>query len=122
MKPFIVNTCLFIAVITALYFFTIKFRQPDNIDKVKIGLTGIDRYISNNSRLGYICSVNDGALPNIANYILTPVNLDMLNVSALDTTLIIVPLDQKVLDMIGQENILWQNKDDRLKYILISKH
>lgn len=121
MKPLIVNIVILLSVITAGYLFTIKFKEPTNIDKVRNGLKGIDRYLSYNTHLGFICAVDDGELPPAVNYALTPILVDMLNAPKLDTTLIILPIDKKESDIIGKSSILWQNKDDAYKYILITK-
>lgn len=108
--------------ITAISLFVVKFQQPTKIDKVRAGLKGIDRYLSNTTPLGFICAVDDGELPPAVNYALTPIFVDMLHEPQLDTTLIVASLDRKVLDIIGQSNVIWQNKDDDYKYILITKN
>ena len=123
MKSWIVNTLLGLSVCVAVFFFNVKFQLPTDPDKIRMGLAGAEKYLPLGSHVVVKCDVPGADMyPTYISYFLTPVKLVDPAPGKSDTTLLVVPVnnsDSAVLGQLGAATIMWQNKDDRYRYILI---
>ncbi len=123
MKSWIVNTLLGLSVCVAVFFFNIKFKSPTDPEKIRKGLAGVQKYLPTGSHLVFKCDVQGGDMyPTYVAYYLTPVKLVLPTPGGNDTTLLLVPInstDSASTAMVNTSSILWQNADDRYRYILL---
>jgi hypothetical protein len=121
MKNLVVFPVLLSAMVIAIYLFTVKFDSPSDVDKVQIGLKGIDKYLSAGSSVVLVCNTpGEDFIPNFVNYFLAPISLKS-SAGSKDTTLFLLPLgvaDANVNAQLSNSIIIWKNQDDRFQYIL----
>ncbi len=122
MKGWVVYLLLALSVTVAAYSYTVKFAEPTDADRVQKALKGTDKYLSFGSHLVFKCTVPGSDLfPEYVSYYLTPVKL-VLPTSERDTTLLLTSIDAKdagIDTMIAHSSVIWENKDDKYRYLLI---
>lgn len=89
-------------------------RPHGDMDKLKTGLSGIEKYIPKNAHIGWM---GDNDVFQKVRYIIAPRFLDMGN-RELDTLLIIRPITDTP---IVSGKVLWQNADDTHQYLLVTR-
>ena len=99
----------------AMLLHSYKIEQPHgDIDKLKAGLEGVEKYIPENTHIGFI---GDNDAFQRVRYVLAPRFLD-INAPGLDTLLVIKPVNDTP---IVSGKILWQNIDNTHQYFLVTR-
>ena len=123
MKSWVVLILLTLSAAVSTYLYTVKSEAPTDADRISKALKGISGYLSIGSHLVFRCSVPASDLfPAYVSYYLTPVKLVPPGSSGNDTTLMMSPVtasDSTETAIIAQSVIIWQNKDDKYRYLLM---
>lgn len=121
MKPAIVNIVILLSVITAAYL--VNFHQsPSQFENIISATEGAKNILKRQGHISLIMPVKNDFVSMYVNYAMAPILLDEKNNS--DTTLIIIPKDypdSQTTQLVTRGLIIWQNKDQDLKYLIVAK-
>ena len=119
----VINILLAVSVCVAIFFFTVKFKAPTDQDQLRAGLHCAQQYLPPGAHIVLRCQVpGDGDYPAYVSYFLVPAKLVPPGQSNNDTTLCILPAgftDTATAVLLSRSAVIWQNKDDRYRYLLI---
>lgn len=120
MKP----VMILIFVLCAFFYATYRYlnstlKDEGNIAHFENGLKGAFKYLSNKSKINFICPNDDVQQILEARYVLFPIILDFEKDQQYDTALIVVPANDSNYQ--DRSTVIWKNDDEKFKYYLIKK-
>ena len=115
MKHAAVLILIGLSLAVAMLLHSYKIERPHgDIDKLKAGLRGVEKYMPKNAHIGWM---GDNDIFQRVRYILAPRFLDLKNTTA-DTLLVIKHINDTP---IVSGKIIWQNADDTHQYFLVTR-
>lgn len=125
MKGYTVLIIILISIVISTLLYRQKYRNiPDDMDKIAVAMSTIQKLFPGNSSFSFKAEPNDDQVFSRVRYKLAPRYISANKQEQFDTTLVVQyarPLDTSLTAFIQSEQVLWQEKDTTYTYTLTRK-